>query len=391
MDVFSIDNKTLIIATMLVLILMTIVLFIMRYHHWGIKGLGCAITGNILLLLSNSFIYIDNLVDVNMLIIFVSIFDLLGMTFLIVAIFVFFNEKVKRNKYIIINILNTLITIYFFYLNPVSLGPRRASLPLLLIILLFDGLILMRRKYKENKLKSYKIIKYILCVFIAFNFYRILYRFLVQISFFPASNNNLFTSSALFGLLLFFIIMTFGFGLMSMDTLYNDVKQLGFKDPLTGLYNRRYMEEYINNFLKEIKRGRRTFLIALIDIDYFKKINDLYGHNIGDKLLQWFANLLKSNLRDIDVIARYGGDEFIIVLNDTDLDSGYKTLERILDEAKEKEWGSDKLKISFSGSLMEVNQKHFDMDIDELINEVDKKMYVAKNTGRDKILLAWED
>ena len=101
-----------------------------------------------------------------------------------------------------------------------------------------------------------------------------------------------------------------------MRCIYNEIKQLSFKDPLTGLYNRRYLEEYLNNFLKEVKRGKRTFILALIDIDYFKKINDIYGHNIGDKLLQWFSNLLKNNLRDVDIIGRYGGDEFVVLFLD---------------------------------------------------------------------------
>lgn len=390
MSIISIDNKTLIIATLLVLFMMTIILFIMRYHRWDIKGLGCAILGNIFLIISNSFIYINNIVNIKELIILVSIFDLLGMTFLIVAIFVFFNEKIKKSKYIAINIINVFITCFFFYQNP-DVGFRRASLPLLLLLLFFDGALLMRKKYKENGLRSYKVIKYILYVFIAFNIYRILFRFSVQINFVPISNSPFFVSGALLGLLFFFILITFGFVLMTMDTLYNEIKQLSFKDPLTGLYNRRYLEEYLNNFLKEVKRGKRTFLLALIDIDYFKKINDVYGHNIGDKLLQWFSNLLRNNLRDVDIIGRYGGDEFIIVLNDTDIANGYKTLERILEEARKKDWGNANFNISFSGSIMEVNQKHSETDIFDLIDEIDKKMYIAKNTGRDQILLAWED
>ncbi len=383
---FRVDNQTLIIATLLILSMMIVILLIMRNHRWEIKGLGYAIISNIFIVLSNLFVYFNNVPKVNSLAIFVSVFDLLGMTFIIVAIFVFFGERVKRNIYIALNLLNFIVAYYLFYINP-DIGFRRASLPLILLILCIDGALLMRRKYKEHKLKSYIVIKYLLYFFIAFNLFRIIYRLSVKINFITIFKSGYLINFALLGLLFFFILITFAFALMTMDTLYNNVKQLSFKDPLTDLFNRRYLEEYLCNLMKDVKRNKKTFLIAIIDIDYFKKINDVYGHNIGDKLLKWFSNLLKTNLREIDIIARYGGDEFIIIFNNSNLENGHKTLERILNEARQKDWGQKKFNLSFSGSIMEVNYNHSHLDIFDLINEVDKKMYVAKNEGRDQVLI----
>lgn len=390
MDFIKTDNQTLIIITLLILFMMITILLIMRNEYWDIKGLGYAIWGNIFIVISNIFVYVNNISNVKSFSFLVSIFDLLGMTFLIVAIFVFFNEKVKRNMYIILNILNLLLTYYIFYLNP-NVGFRRASFPLILVILCFDGALLMRKKHKQYKLISYNVIKYSLYFFIAFNFYRIIYRISVHLNFITIMKGSYSISFALMGMLFFFILITFSFALMTMDTLYNNVKQLSFRDPLTKIFNRRYLEEYLSNLMKDIKRNNKTFLIAIIDIDYFKKINDIYGHSMGDKFLIWFADLLKTNLRDNDITARYGGDEFIIIFNSTSLEDGHNTLQRVLNEARQTNWGRKKFNLSFSGSIMEVNHTHSYLDIFELIDEVDKKMYVAKKEGRDQVLIVQPD
>ena len=153
MDLIGADNQTLIIVTLLILLMMIIILIIMQNHQWDIKGIVYAIFGNIFILISNVFVYVNTISKMNSYSFLVSIFDLLGMTFLIIAIFVFFGEKVKRNKYIILNILNLFITYYIFYINP-DVGFRRASFPLILVLLFFDGAILMRKKYIQYKLIS---------------------------------------------------------------------------------------------------------------------------------------------------------------------------------------------------------------------------------------------
>ncbi len=174
---------------------------------------------------------------------------------------------------------------------------------------------------------------------------------------------------------------------MTIDTLFNDVKKLSIIDSLTGLYNRRYLYLNLENLMNELKRGECYFLIVFIDIDNFKEINDLYGHNTGDKVLRWFSSLLKTNLREVDIIARYGGDEFIAVLKNTCVEDGYCIFERILHQTRKSEWEYEDCRVTFSGSIMKVAYEHACKDINELINEVDTKMYSAKKEGRDRILV----
>lgn len=143
--------------------------------------------------------------------------------------------------------------------------------------------------------------------------------------------------------------------------------------------------------MKEVRRNERTFLIVFLDIDYFKKVNDTYGHNFGDEVLIWFSKLLKDNLREVDIVGRYGGEEFIVILKDTSIKDGYNTFARILRLANEYEWKNEDLKVTFSGAILEVSHKRMNIRILDLIDKVDKKMYQAKEQGRNRILIVGED
>ncbi len=95
---------------------------------------------------------------------------------------------------------------------------------------------------------------------------------------------------------------------------FKELEKIAFYDPLTGAYNRKFIEEYINEELKKARRLKGEFSILLIDLNDFKQVNDKYGHSEGDKILKMVVEKLKSNLRDYDLIARWGGDEFLVVL-----------------------------------------------------------------------------
>ena len=93
--------------------------------------------------------------------------------------------------------------------------------------------------------------------------------------------------------------------------LYDMMEQLAIKDGLTGVYNRRYFQQYLDKMLKELDRYQYPVTVIMFDIDYFKKVNDSYGHEAGDLVLKDFAQIISNNIRDVDIVARYGGEEFI--------------------------------------------------------------------------------
>ncbi len=272
-----------------------------------------------------------------------------------------------------------------------NLSYRRAFLSLFIFIIFIDGIITVREKYKKKNLSSYNVIKYLLYIFTAYYFARMIYSFSININTFIVIDEKYLTSVTLLILILFTVLLTFAFAFMTMDSLYDNLKRLSIKDPLTGLYNRRYLQTNLRNLMKEVRRKERTFLLVFLDLDYFKKVNDTYGHNFGDEVLVWFSNLLKRNLREIDIVGRYGGEEFVVILTDTEIKDGYLTFERILNKAREYKWKYKNLKVTFSGAIMEVSQENEHVRILDLIDKVDKKMYEAKNQGRNRILIVGKD
>jgi len=358
----------------------------MRTIYTRIRGLGHAAIGNTFLLFSLISMYYIGFVGNIYLTILIPVLDLLGMTFLVMAVYVFFNNEIKKKTYIIINLLNLLFTYYFVIINN-SLNYRKAMLSFFIFIIFIDGAFFLKKKYIENNLTSYKVIKYIFYIFAGYYMCRIIISYFSRSSVVVVFEQNILLSLTLIIFIFFSVLVTFAFAFMTIDTLFNNVKELSIRDSLTGLYNRRYLLYIFENLIKEVKRGEHTFLIVLLDIDYFKEANDTFGHITGDKILQWFSGLLTTNLREADIVGRYGGDEFIAILKDTQIEYGHLTFERILNQAKSSGWVYNDRKITFSASILEVKLDNAYKSINELINDVDIKMYEAKEEGRDRILV----
>ncbi len=390
MELGSIDNHTLLIVVRFVIFLMIFILVIMQYLYRKITGLGYAITGNILLIISNLLLDYVIINNNTYLILILTVLNLLGKTFLIMAIFAFFKSKIRMNLYIILNLLN-IVTAYYFVFVDNDLSYRRAFLSLFVFIIFIDGGLFLRKKYNTRCLSSYKVLEYLLYFFSLYYFLRMIYSFTLEINTIYLVDEDVLTSVTVLILILFTILLTFAFSFMTLDTLYDNLKQHSIKDPLTKLYNRRYIQSTLRNLMTEVRRKERTFLIVFLDLDHFKRVNDTYGHNFGDEVLVWFSRLLRNNLREVDIVGRYGGEEFIAILTDTSITDGYQTFERILSKANEFEWKHKGLKVTFSGAIMEVSKVNMHEKILDLIDKVDKKMYQAKTQGRNQILIVNED
>ena len=113
--------------------------------------------------------------------------------------------------------------------------------------------------------------------------------------------------------------------------LYEDARNLADRDPLTGFYNHRFLHERLGEEVVRAQRGRRPLSVLMLDLDDFKLVNDTFGHLFGDRVLTWTAELIRSTLRASDIPARYGGDEFAIILPETDGDEARRAAERILE------------------------------------------------------------
>ncbi len=168
--------------------------------------------------------------------------------------------------------------------------------------------------------------------------------------------------------------------------LQNQLNELSIRDPLTGLYNRRFLNDYIELEFPTSKRYGRPLSCALIDIDFFKKINDTHGHHVGDIVIKQLADLLLQNLRKVDIAARYGGEEFLIILPETPLDAALECMSRLLDKALKAEWGdsSHPLQVSFSAGVS-CNDSSTCLSVANFFDIADQGLYEAKKNGRSRI------
>lgn len=167
-----------------------------------------------------------------------------------------------------------------------------------------------------------------------------------------------------------------------------ELKERADKDYLTGLYNRRYLTSIAQKLIKIAKRKKYSMSIILMDIDRFKHINDTYGHAIGDEVLKEISTLLTENIRESDVLARFGGEEFSILLPETDKDAAYVLADKLRVIIENNIFVFDdeiRLGVTISGGVESIDV-NVEKDIDIAINKADKALYRAKESGRNRIL-----
>jgi two-component system cell cycle response regulator len=166
-------------------------------------------------------------------------------------------------------------------------------------------------------------------------------------------------------------------------------EQLALRDALTGIYNRRYFDNQLVVELQRVQRFPASLSLAIVDIDEFKCINDTYGHQVGDQVLQGLAKLLQTNLRQTDLLARYGGEEFTVLLLDTKVSEAFAVLNGILEKLRMLPFAFvDQIPvITFSAGIAEWEPG---LSETEWIQRADRMLYEAKQTGRNQVRI-WQD
>lgn len=174
--------------------------------------------------------------------------------------------------------------------------------------------------------------------------------------------------------------------LLSNKDLLNRLKELSVKDPLTGLYNYRYLEERLSSEFKRAHRYVLPLSVIMIDIDYFKSINDIYGHQYGDLILKEFGQYLRDCSRTNDVVVRYGGEEFLALLPDTNKEGAFIFGSRLLEKLVEHVFDpkGQKIKLKVSMGLVSFPEDGVDTQMG-LIDLADKTLRTAKETGGNRL------
>jgi two-component system cell cycle response regulator len=177
----------------------------------------------------------------------------------------------------------------------------------------------------------------------------------------------------------------------SLKEAYEEIKLLSYIDPLTGVYNRGYLNERLSEEINRALRYRHPLHLVMCDIDHFKAVNDQYGHQAGDEVLKSFAGLMKGAIRQkVDLVARYGGEEFVLVLPETDASGAQIVAERLRKTVEEKSHQiKDKvvrITVSWGVSGFAPDQSRDKVTADFLLNEADECLMKAKQDGRNRVV-----
>jgi diguanylate cyclase (GGDEF)-like protein len=170
--------------------------------------------------------------------------------------------------------------------------------------------------------------------------------------------------------------------------LFQEVQSLALTDPLTGLQNRRSLFELGRVEFARAKRMKRPFCCMMLDLDHFKRINDEYGHLIGDQVLQEFATRCNSSVREVDLVGRYGGEELIILLPETDRKTSMQVAERLRTSIASTPIKVFDKEISVTASIGVAAEDENTTDLETLIARADQAMYIAKHKGRNQVAMS---
>lgn len=173
--------------------------------------------------------------------------------------------------------------------------------------------------------------------------------------------------------------------LEAMRNELQEAKRQVLLDPLTGARNRFGMDASVGQELSRSRRNGSKFALAMLDIDFFKQINDEYGHEVGDRALVYFAQVSRSVLREADTFYRYGGEEFLVTLPETDIQGAMFVFDRLRQMLNKSPLvqGKKKIKLSFSGGIAGMRDED---DASSLLSRADQALYQAKQQGRDRVI-----
>lgn len=172
-----------------------------------------------------------------------------------------------------------------------------------------------------------------------------------------------------------------------INFMYSQTRYMSVTDPLTGLYNRRHFEDNLEREFLRAVRYDNNLSFAIIDVDFFKKVNDTYGHSYGDYVLKEVAYLILQTFRKTDMVFRYGGEEFAVIITETPIEKAVIPLERLRKSISEYpfSYNGTKIKVTVSIGVSEVNKQT--ESVHQLFENADKALYKAKENGRNQISL----
>lgn len=167
-----------------------------------------------------------------------------------------------------------------------------------------------------------------------------------------------------------------------------ELKRQALTDPLTGLSNRRHYEMLFEREHERCRRHKSPMTVGMIDLDHFKRVNDTYGHDVGDEVLKFVAKVMQLPLRQTDILGRFGGEEFIVILPDTSLEQAQAIAERMRRALEDDALMHGDVRISITATFGLTQVRADDVDLQDCVRRADDALYEGKRSGRNRVTLA---
>ena len=316
----------------------------------------------------------------------VNSIEVISMTLYIIAVVLTVSETIPLRWPIIgLNSVSIMLIAVFSYVND-SVAYRRITVGIAVILLFIYGMIFISKLIDKKEVKTFHLLYIIYVAFIVFQLYRVGFRIANQNANIQNFSAVVWLSITSIGSVVLKVLLNYVLLLLNMDFLNKKVRELANIDSLTKCYNRGFFFEYLRKHIKSMKRTHDSFMLALIDIDDFKHINDTYGHIIGDEVLKEFVAYIQDNIRSSDMLGRFGGEEFILFIPGKDVGDSKLALDRLLCNIQNETFSESNIQVKFSGGASFYQQVEEYTDIASLFSEIDVKLYKAKETGKNKIV-----
>jgi len=377
----NLDIQTMIFMTSLDAMLQVSMLVFLCFLVNQYRGIKTYTIGKIFTI-SSYFITFSKVFPVSATLITAGLFLLMGSCITCVAIAQFTGQKIKFYYFLLFNLLFIGIQSYFAIFQDIFLF-KTITQSVFQIAIFALSIYYLRSHSHTSFVGSARFMVSIMAVLILSLIARII--ILIQN---PPENLYAHTeinSASLLIIFIFTFLMTAGFIMMVCQRLYYDLHQAANTDVLTHLLNRRAMMQKLEKEINHFYRSDRPFAIILIDVDFFKRVNDVYGHDGGDTVLIHLAQILQTKMRHIDSASRWGGEEFLILLPDTTLYKAQEIAERLRSYIEANPTQSN-IQITISLGIAVIRQHG--NSLESLITAADHALYEAKRTGRNRVVVA---
>src|SRR5690554_1201875 len=383
----QLDFRTLSLTLMLFSLVFGLGMFAYSREHpkfSGIKTIGIGyllIGGGCVLLGLRHFIHdFASIVLSNMTIV-------MGVVLIYRGLFNFLGISLRFERWLSPTLVLLLAPILYFYtFHTPDIGVRIQAFSIIFAAACLtgaSGLLLHREIHGRTAVKMLIAMFLLLSAFFIFRFLW---------AFYEAPPNNFMKAGLLSALTIIageFLVIFSSFATiwMASDELQDELSETARIDPLTGLYNRRAFDEYCDIEFSRAQRSGTPFAIIMCDLDHFKNVNDEYGHHVGDEVLRRFANTLKEHIRKHDVVARFGGEEFVLLLPGKDTEQGLEVAEKLRAKTADTQITiGDVICLTLSASFGVAHYDSSDREWSSVLHRADNALYAAKKKGRNRVV-----